>query len=67
MRSKKVVITTFVALCSLALTACGSKGEDTSGSAGDGTTLTIGASVSLTGKLAREGQLTQEGYQLCQD
>jgi branched-chain amino acid transport system substrate-binding protein len=29
--------------------------------------LAIGASVSLTGKLAREGQLTKEGYELCQD
>jgi branched-chain amino acid transport system substrate-binding protein len=56
-----------VAACSLALAACGSKGEATSSSAAGSKTLTIGASLSLTGKLAREGQLTQEGYQLCQD
>jgi branched-chain amino acid transport system substrate-binding protein len=49
-----------------ALAACGSKGEASSGTSDSGT-LTIGASMSLTGKLAREGQLTKEGYELCQD
>ena len=29
-------------------------------------TLTLGAAVSLTGKLAREGGLTKEGYEICQ-
>jgi branched-chain amino acid transport system substrate-binding protein len=56
-----------VAACSLALSACGSKGEASATGDSGGKTLTIGASLSLTGKLAREGQLTQEGYQLCQD
>jgi branched-chain amino acid transport system substrate-binding protein len=28
--------------------------------------IVFGAAVSLTGKLAREGQLTKEGYELCQ-
>lgn len=67
MRSKKVVVAASVAACSLALAACGSKGEAVSSSSGGSKTLTIGASLSLTGKLAREGQLTQEGYQLCQE
>jgi len=51
----------------LALTAagCGSKGASQS-SGSDSGPLTIGASLSLTGELAREGQLTKEGYQLCQ-
>jgi branched-chain amino acid transport system substrate-binding protein len=53
-------------MCGLALAACGSKGEASSGTSDSGT-LTIGASMSLTGKLAREGQLTKEGYELCQD
>jgi branched-chain amino acid transport system substrate-binding protein len=53
-------------MCGLALAACGSKGEATSGTSDSGT-LVIGASMSLTGKLAREGQLTKEGYELCQD
>jgi branched-chain amino acid transport system substrate-binding protein len=53
--------------CSLALAACGSKGEAPSGGSAGSDTLTIGASLSLTGQLAREGKLTQEGYQLCQD
>ena len=67
MSSKKLVVATSVAACSLVLGACGSKGEATAGSGAGSTTLAIGASLSLTGSLAREGQLTQEGYQLCQD
>jgi branched-chain amino acid transport system substrate-binding protein len=66
-RARRLIATsTSLALCGLALAACGSKGEATSGTADSGT-LTIGASMSLTGKLAREGQLTKEGYELCQD
>ena len=67
MRSKKIAVAASVAACSLALAACGSKGEAGAGNGAGSDTLTIGASLSLTGKLAREGQLTQEGYQLCQD
>lgn len=48
----------------VAAAGCGSRGaEDSGGSSGD--TLNIGASMSLTGSLAREGQLTKEGYDLC--
>lgn len=43
---------------------CGSRGAESSGGV-SGDTLTIGASMSLTGALAREGQLTKEGYDLC--
>ena len=54
-----------IAACALAVTAgCGSKGSSGGGTESD--TLTLGASLSLTGALAREGQLTKEGYQLCQ-
>lgn len=49
--------------CALTLAACGSKGA--APSEGGDSTLTLGAAVSLTGKLAREGQLTKEGYELC--
>ena len=67
-RPKKIVVAASVVACSLALAACGSKGEAPPSNAADGSeTLTIGASLSLTGKLAREGQLTKEGYELCQD
>lgn len=66
MTSKSRVALAAVAVCALATTAgCGAKGS--SGSAGsDADTLTLGASLSLTGALAREGQLTKEGYQLCE-
>ena len=50
--------------CTLALSGCGSKGAAQSDAGSD--TLTLGAAVSLTGKLAREGGLTKEGYELCQ-
>jgi branched-chain amino acid transport system substrate-binding protein len=49
--------------------ACGSKGEQgaapAASDAGPGV-LSIGASLSLSGSLAREGILTQEGYDVCQ-
>ena len=50
--------------CTLALSGCGSKGAAQSDAGSD--TLTLGAAVSLTGKLAREGGLTKEGYEICQ-
>ncbi len=66
MTSRSRVALATIAVCALATTtACGSKGS--SSAAGSGSdTLTLGASLSLTGALAREGQLTKEGYQLCQ-
>jgi len=36
-------------------------------SAADVVTITLGASVPLTGSLAKEGLLTKEGYQFCQE
>jgi branched-chain amino acid transport system substrate-binding protein len=48
----------------LALAGCGSKGAAT-GNAPPTGTLTLGASMSLTGSLAREGLLTKEGYDVC--
>jgi branched-chain amino acid transport system substrate-binding protein len=52
-----------VAAVALATAGCGSKGEHEASGGGD--TLRIGASLSLTGSLAREGGLTKEGYELC--
>jgi branched-chain amino acid transport system substrate-binding protein len=43
----------------------GGGGEETSGVKGD--KLQIGAALSLTGSLAKEGALTKQGYQLCQE
>ena len=67
MSSRKVALTAAIAASSLLVAGCGSKSEPTTGGAASSGPLAIGASVSLTGKLAREGQLTKEGYQLCQD
>jgi len=65
--SRKVALTAAIAASSLLVAGCSSKSEPTTGGAAGSGPLAIGASVSLTGKLAREGQLTKEGYQLCQD
>ena len=64
MTSKSRVAVASIAACTLVTVAgCGSKGA--SGGSEDSDTLTLGASLSLTGALAREGQLTKEGYDLC--
>ncbi len=67
MRSRTLAVAVVITASSLVVAGCGSKGEATSTSAAGSGTLAIGASLSLTGKLAREGVLTQEGYQLCQE
>jgi branched-chain amino acid transport system substrate-binding protein len=53
-------------VAALAIAGCASKGNPDSGPAG-GDKLVFGASLSLTGSLAREGNLTKEGYELCRD
>jgi branched-chain amino acid transport system substrate-binding protein len=60
---KTRTLATAAALLLLAA-GCGSKGEAPGGGERSGT-LTLGASLSLTGKLAREGTLTKEGYEVC--
>ncbi|MGI9120693.1 MAG: amino acid ABC transporter substrate-binding protein [Acidimicrobiales bacterium] len=62
-----MAVTAVIAASSLLVAGCGSKGEEKVAGAASSGMLTIGASLSLTGSLAREGQLTQEGYQLCQE
>jgi branched-chain amino acid transport system substrate-binding protein len=52
-----------VATLALALVSCASKGTQDQGSAGD--TLNLGASMSLSGPLEKEGKLTQQGYDYC--
>ncbi|MGH3436090.1 MAG: amino acid ABC transporter substrate-binding protein [Sciscionella sp.] len=67
MRARNVIVIGSVAAVAFAAAACGSKGTSNSGGGSGGDTMTVGAALSLTGSLAREGQLTKEGYQLCQD
>jgi branched-chain amino acid transport system substrate-binding protein len=56
-----------LACASIAFGGCG-KSDDNGGSGGvKGGTVRFGAALSLTGSLAREGVLTKQGYQLCQD
>jgi branched-chain amino acid transport system substrate-binding protein len=53
-----------VTVVAIATAGCGSKGEATKTDGGG--KLVLGASISLTGSLAREGVLTKEGYDVCQ-
>jgi len=65
--SRGLVLASVITASSLAMAGCGSKGEEQIEGAASSGRLAIGASLSLTGQLAREGLLTKEGYQLCQD
>jgi branched-chain amino acid transport system substrate-binding protein len=49
-----------------AAAGCGKAGGDDESSA-QGSRLNVGAALSLTGSLAKEGRLTKLGYQYCQD
>jgi branched-chain amino acid transport system substrate-binding protein len=63
-----MTIRTLISVCAaaLALTAgCHSKGDAGPGAATASDKLVLGASLSMTGALAREGTLTREGYELC--
>lgn len=63
MRTRTAGTATLALALALASAGCGSKDKASSGSTGD--TVNLGASVSLTGALAKEGRLTQEGYTVC--
>jgi branched-chain amino acid transport system substrate-binding protein len=57
-----------VAVCALAAlvaAGCGKGSQNESGTKGN--KVQLGAALSLTGSLAKEGALTKQGYQLCQE
>lgn len=64
--TKPLSVVVAVTVAPAVIAGCGSKGSSSSSGGGDSDVLKIGAPLSLTGSLAREGQLTKEGYQLCQ-
>jgi branched-chain amino acid transport system substrate-binding protein len=66
-RSLRVWLALVLALSMGVVTACGKGGGGDEESAVEGGKLQIGAALSLTGSLAKEGALTKQGYQLCQD
>src|SRR5439155_21221042 len=60
-------VTTMVAgLLGRVAVACGGGSSSGSAAKGGGKTLTFAAALSLTGTQAREGVLTREGYEVCQ-
>jgi len=63
MRLKPLVVA--LAAIMLAVPACKSGDEEAEKSGGGGGTLTLGAALSLTGSLSREGGLTKDGYEYC--
>ena len=67
MKKSAVVISAFIATSSLFLAGASSASEAKAVNAPNVTVVTIGAAVSLTGSLAKEGLLTKEGYQFCQE
>ncbi|MCA1835228.1 MAG: ABC transporter substrate-binding protein, partial [Actinobacteria bacterium] len=50
-------------MLALVLAGCGSKGTQNPTTTGD--TVNLGASMSLSGSLEKEGKLTQQGYDYC--
>jgi branched-chain amino acid transport system substrate-binding protein len=66
-RSQRLCCGLALVLLATVVAACG-KGGDSGEESGikDGK-LQIGAALSLTGSLAKEGALTKQGYQLCQE
>lgn len=54
-----------VAVLALVASGCGSDDDD--GAGGEGDTITIGAAVSLSGQLSREGEDTRRGYEMWLD
>jgi branched-chain amino acid transport system substrate-binding protein len=65
-RTTSLMAVASVSVAMLAVAGCGSKSSGGNSAAGGSDTLNVGAPLSLTGALAREGGLTKEGYQLCQ-
>lgn len=68
---QRIAAATLATAVAISVAACGSKSSSGGGNAAPGggppgDTITLGSALSLTGSLAREGQLTQEGYQLCE-
>jgi branched-chain amino acid transport system substrate-binding protein len=59
------VVAALVLVLAVVAAGCG-KDESSGGGGAEGGTLKIGAALSLTGSLAKEGKLTEQGYQLCQ-
>ena len=67
MRSLRFGLAVVLALAMAVATACGKSGGGDEESGVQGGKLEIGAALSLTGSLAKEGALTKQGYQLCQE
>ena len=67
MESLRIWLALFLVSSMVVVSACGKGGGDEEESGVQGGKLEIGAALSLTGSLAKEGALTKQGYQLCQD
>ena len=67
LRFRGVRVCAIVGVVAVVIAGCGKgSGNADTGAATQGGTLKVGAALSLTGSLAKEGRLTKLGYQLCQ-
>lgn len=66
MKKNAIVIGVVIAASSMIMAGASSASESKSYKSAGVTVLKMGAAVSLTGSLAKEGLLTKEGYQFCQ-
>jgi branched-chain amino acid transport system substrate-binding protein len=66
-RSLRLGLALVLAMSMSSFSACGKAGDDEESGGVKGGKLEIGAALSLTGSLAKEGALTKQGYQLCQE
>jgi branched-chain amino acid transport system substrate-binding protein len=69
LRCRRFWACAIVGMLAMVVAACG-KGSGNDDNAGGGTPsgpIKVGAALSLTGALAKEGRLTKQGYQLCQE
>jgi branched-chain amino acid transport system substrate-binding protein len=66
-RSQRLCFGLALVLLATVVAACGKGGDSGEESGIKEGKLQIGAALSLTGSLAKEGALTKQGYQLCQE
>jgi branched-chain amino acid transport system substrate-binding protein len=67
LRRRPIAVIGALTLAAAVAAACGKGAKEEESGGVKGGKLQLGAALSLTGSLAKEGGLTKQGYQLCQD
>lgn len=66
MRPGTRIVVALICAATIGVTAACSSSNSSDGAGGATNTITLGAALPLTGSLASEGRLTQEGYEVCE-